>query len=58
MWFCTFITCGMINMNKCRRNGKSGNNEEDEFDSKRYYSEGESDTEFSTPFNDLSTNEK
>lgn len=45
-------------MNKCRRNGKSRNNEEDEFDSKRYYSEGESDTEFSTPFNDLSTNEK
>jgi len=53
------MTCGCIDCRKpcCRRNllGEDG---EDQAEGHLNYSSGESDTEFATPFNDLSTQEK
>jgi len=62
MWFMKWFSCGLIDCERkaCCCGSKRGNlyNKEKEFDIDRYYSSGDSDTEFSTPFNDLSTHEK
>jgi hypothetical protein len=53
-----FLTCGLIDCSKpcCIRN--IGSNDEVDGFAEVVYSSGESDTEFATSFNDLSTLEK
>ena len=54
-----FMTCGLLKPGCCNCDRKKElKRANEDFDPNRFYSEGESDSEFSTPFNDLSTNEK